>query len=152
MNPALELRLIARLRVRIGDVLEVGDVVGGYRRVIPIAEGVVDGPELVGEVLPLGADWNLARADGTDTVSARYVIKTRDGVLLSVHNQGVIADRSGGRLGITSLTIEAPVGSPYAWINDAVLVGSLTAEADEVGALIVLEYWCVGVAGESQQT
>jgi hypothetical protein len=143
MNPALELRLIARLRVRIGDVLDVGAVDGGYRRVIPIAEGTVEGPELFGEVLPLGADWNLARSDGTDSVSARYVIKTRDGVLLSVLNEGVISDRPGGRLGITSLTIEAPVGSPYGWLNDAILVGSLSTDVDDLGTVILLEYWRV---------
>ena len=149
MNPALALRLIARLRVRIGEVLDVGEVVGGHRRVIPIAEGVVEGPELFGEVLPLGADWNLARADGTDTVSARYVITTRDGVLLSVLNEGVIADRAHGRVGITSLAIEAPAASPYAWLNDAVLVGSLSVDEDARGALILLEFWCVDLAADA---
>lgn len=51
--------------------------------------------------MPLGADWNLVRADGSETVSARYLIRTHDGVLLSVLNEGVIADRltpvTGGR-------------------------------------------------------
>lgn len=148
-NPALELRLIARVNARIGDTFDVGAVVGGFRRVIPITGGVVDGPELFGEVVALGADWNLARADGTDTVSARYLIRTRDGVLLSVTNEGVVADRAAGRYGVTKLTIEAPVGSPYAWLNDAVLVGSLGVHEDAQGTLIVLEYWAADVVADA---
>lgn len=141
MNPALELRLIARVRARIGEFLEAGEVPGGQRRVIPITGGTVEGPDLVGEVVPLGADWNLVRADGTETVSARYLIRTHDGVLLSVLNEGVITGGPDNALGITALTIEAPVGTSYAWLNDAVLVGSLTVDADDQGVAIVLEYW-----------
>lgn len=141
MNPALELRLIARVRARIGEFIEVGEVPGGQRRVIPITGGTVDGPELIGEVVPLGADWNLVRADGTETVSARYLIRTHDGVLLSVLNEGVITGGPDQPLGITALRIEAPAGSCYEWVNDAVLVGSLTVDADDEGVAIVLEYW-----------
>jgi hypothetical protein len=148
MNPALALRLIARLRVDIGEFLEVGEVPSGRRRVIPIGRGTVDGPELVGEVVPLGADWNLVRADGSETVSARYLIRTHDDVLLSVHNEGVIADRPAGRFGVTALSIEAPRDSPYAWLNDAVLVGSLGVDAGADGVAVLLEYWCADLAAE----
>lgn len=146
MNPSLELRLIARLRVSVGEFLEAGEIPAGRRRVIPIGAGTVDGPELFGEVLPLGADWNLVRADGSETVSARYVIRTRDGVLLSVTNEGVITDRPDGRLGITSLKIEAPKDGGYAWLNDAVLVGSLGVDQEDSGPVVVLEYWCAVAA------
>lgn len=146
MNPALALRSIARVRVDIGDFLEVGEVPAGRRRVIPIGRGTVDGPELVGEVVALGADWNLVRADGSETVSARYLIRTHDDVLLSVHNEGVIADRPAGRFGVTALSIEAPRDSPYAWLNDAVLVGSLGVDAGPDGVAVLLEYWCAEIA------
>jgi hypothetical protein len=141
MNPALELRLIARVRARIGEFIEVGEVVGGQRRVIPITGGSVEGPDLIGEVVALGADWNLVRTDGAETVSARYLIRTHDGVLLTVLNEGVITGGPEAALGITALRIEAPAASAYAWLNDAVLVGSLTVDADELGIAIVLEYW-----------
>jgi hypothetical protein len=143
MNPQLGLRHVARVRARVGEFLEAGIVPEGIRRVIPLAGGTVEGPEIRGEVLPLGADWNLVRADGSETVSARYVIRTDDGVLLSVLNEGVISDTPDGRLGLTRLRIEAPVGSRYAELNDAVLVGSLTVEQDGVGVVVVLEYWRV---------
>lgn len=146
MNPPLKLRLIARLRVAIDEFLEVGDVPGGRRRVIPIGAGTVDGPVLVGEVLPLGADWNLVRADGTESVSAHYVIRTRDGVLLSVQNDGVISGEAEARVGVTSLSIEAPRDSAYAWLNDAALVGSLTVDPSGDDVAVLLEYWVAEVA------
>ena len=144
MSPVLELRLLARVRARIGDLLEAGDVPGGRRRVIPILGGTVEGPELFGSVLPLGADWNLVRSDGRESVSARYLIRTDDGILLSVLNEGVISDTAGGRLGLTALRIEAPRGSRYGELNDAVLVGSLLVEDDPAtGVAVLLEYWRV---------
>jgi hypothetical protein len=141
MNPPLTLRLVARLRVEIGEFLEVGEVPDGRRRVIPITGGIVDGPEIRGEVVPLGADWNLVRADGTETVSARYLIRTHDDVLLSVLNEGVISERPGGRLGVTSVRIEAPRYSSYGWLNDAVLVGSLQVDAIDGEVVVGLEFW-----------
>ncbi|MET2010989.1 DUF3237 domain-containing protein [Microbacterium chocolatum] len=145
MNTPLSLRLIARLRVSIDPPIEVGSVPGGIRRIIPIGAGVVDGPEMHGEVLALGADWNLRRDDGTETVSARYLIRTREGEVLSVLNEGVIAVRDGEPFGVTSLRIEAPREGRWAWLNDAVLVGSLQVVRGEGDVTAVsLEYWCAG--------
>jgi hypothetical protein len=142
VNPPLTLRRVARLRVEIGEFLEVGEVPDGRRRVIPITGGVVDGPEIRGDVVPLGADWNLVRADGSETVSARYLIRTHDDVLLSVLNEGVISDRPEGRLGVTSVRIEAPRDTSYGWLNDAVLVGSLQVDVADADVVVVLEFWC----------
>jgi hypothetical protein len=142
VNPPLTLRLVARLRVEIGEFLEVGEVPDGRRRVIPITGGVVDAPEIRGDVVPLGADWNLVRADGSETVSARYLIRTHDDVLLSVLNEGVISDRPEGRLGVTSVRIEAPRDTSYGWLNDAVLVGSLQVDVADADVVVVLEFWC----------
>lgn len=147
MNPALTLTLLARVRAHVGDFIEAGQVPAGQRRVIPLTGGVVEGPGLRGEIVPLGADWNLVRADGSETVSARYLLRTDDGVLLSILNEGVITDRPQGRYGITSLRIEAPEDSRYAWLNDAVLAGSLGVEAGEAGLTIILEYWYAELAG-----
>jgi hypothetical protein len=61
---------------------------GGRRRIIPIAGGVVRGPELAGEVLRGGADWQLVRADGVAEIEARYTLRTDRGELISVTNPG----------------------------------------------------------------
>lgn len=49
---------------------------------------------------------------------------------------------------ITALRIEAPRESPYADLNDAVIVGSLGVEEDAEGLLILLEYWQAVLAGD----
>lgn len=139
----LSLRLLARVRVEIDEPIDVGDVPLGRRRVIPIADGIVEGDVISGVVVPLGADWNLVRPDGSETVSARYLIRTHDDVVLSVLNEGVIADRPGGRIGVTALRIEAPQESPYAWLNDAVLVGRLDVEEVDGRPVVLLGYWSV---------
>ncbi|MDI5980801.1 DUF3237 domain-containing protein [Amycolatopsis magusensis] len=127
--PDPTLTLIARLTVLIGEPVDAGPVPGGHRRIIPITGGTAEGPRIEGEVLPLGADWNLMRPDGVAEVSARYLVRTHDGVVLTITNEGSLKF-DGVPRGITTPRIEAPADGPYAWLNDAVLVGTLTPVVD----------------------
>ncbi|WP_158220517.1 DUF3237 family protein [Kineosporia sp. A_224] len=140
-GPAPELELVARLTVTISEPIEVGAVDAGYLRVIPITGGTVEGPLVVGEVLALGADWNLRVREGRELVSARYLIRTDDGVVLSVTNEGVLSVSGTSVTGVTRPRIEAPHGR-YAWLNDAVLTGTL-APVVENGVIrgVALEFW-----------
>ncbi|WP_166462870.1 DUF3237 family protein [Amycolatopsis acidicola] len=136
-HPALALELVARLEVTIGEPIDGGDTPAGRRRVIPITGGTVAGPLLRGEVLALGADWSLLRGDGVPSVTAKYLIRTHDGVVLTVTNTGTITVGPGGASGLTTPKIEAPAGE-YAWLNDAVLVGTLVPLAG--GGGVSLEF------------
>ncbi|MBN6039661.1 DUF3237 family protein [Amycolatopsis sp. 195334CR] len=162
--------LVARLTVLIGTPVDAGPVPGGHRRIIPITGGSATGPHIEGDVLPLGADWNLMRPDGVAEVSARYLVRTRDGAVLTITNEGTLrfaatttegdtphdataesrprldkpphgATTEGGPstpVGITKPRIEAPAEGPYAWLNDAALVGTLTPLPDRTG--VALEF------------
>jgi hypothetical protein len=122
-SPSLRLELVSRLTVQIGEPIDAGRTPAGHRRIIPITGGTAEGPGFSGEVLPVGADWSLVRLDGVPTVTATYLVRTQDGTVLTVSNTGSI--KLGEIvMGITRPSIEAPDG-PYAWLNDAVLVGSL---------------------------
>lgn len=123
---------IARLTVLIGEPVDAGPVPGGHRRIIPIIGGTANGPRIEGEVLPLGADWNLMRPDGIAEVSARYLVRTLDGAVLTVTNEGCLRF-DGTPHGVTTPRIEAPADGPHAWLNDAVLVGTLTPLPDRTG-------------------
>ncbi|GAA3458109.1 DUF3237 domain-containing protein [Saccharothrix longispora] len=127
-EPALE--LVARLRVLVGEPVDAGPVPGGRRYVIPITGGSADGPLITGEVLPIGADWGLVRADGVPEVSAKYLVRTGDGTILTVTNHGTITVDGGVPRGLTTPRVEAPAG-PHAWLNDAVLVGTLGPLLDD---------------------
>lgn len=129
-------RHIGTLEVTIGVVHHIGAVPGGTRRVIEITGGTMSGPILNGEVLPGGADWNTERPDGNADVWARYTLRTSDGVALGITNSGTVHVRDGEVEAVTSIRLEAPEGS-YAWLNDAVIVGTLRPiedrEAVEIG-------------------
>jgi len=75
--------------VTLAPTLEFGRTFEGTRRVIPITGGTFEGPRIRGSVLPGGADWNLARADGGGSVDASYYLRTHDEVLIRITNQGI---------------------------------------------------------------
>ena len=142
-HPTLELELLARLQVQIAEPYDGGvTATGEASSIIPIIGGTVEGPLLEGEILPLGADWGVARTDGTFKVAARYLIRTIDGTVLTVTNTGVIAAGQ-DPIGLTSPRIEAPQGR-YAWLNDAVLIGTLSPVfANDAPVGVSLEFHCV---------
>lgn len=86
---APELRFAFEIEVEVGVPLDLGQTQNGHRRVIPIAGGRVSGPRLQGRVLPVGADWQILRPDGTADLDARYTLQTDAGALIYVVNRGV---------------------------------------------------------------
>lgn len=76
------------LRVDLGEPIEMGVGRAGQRRIIPIVGGAALGPEIEGEVLNLGADWQTVFPDGAAQLDTRYAIKTTDGAIIEVVNVG----------------------------------------------------------------
>ena len=76
------------LAVDVGEVVSMGAAPLGERRVIGILGGTFEGPEMRGEVLPGGADWQIARKDGVLDLDARYALKEQAGGLIRVVSQG----------------------------------------------------------------
>jgi muconolactone delta-isomerase len=88
--PAPRLRFVYRLEVGLGEPLDVGDVAGGHRRIVPQLGGTFTGPELNGTLLAgASADWQLVLADGTALGDIRYTLQTDAGDLLYVQSSGV---------------------------------------------------------------
>ena len=74
----------------VGAVVSLGaPAIHGERRFVPILRGNAQGPELNGELLEGGVDWQLQRADGATEISAHYVIRTSDGALIEVQSDGL---------------------------------------------------------------
>lgn len=67
----------------------IGETPQGLRRVISITGGWFDGPNLSGEILPGGSDWQLIGHDGVVSLESRYMLQTGDGALIFVYNRGV---------------------------------------------------------------
>jgi hypothetical protein len=84
----LQFEFLMKLAVDVGELVSLGAAPAGERRVVAILGGSFEGPQLRGEILPGGADWQLARKDGVLELDARYVLKERSGGLIQVVSQG----------------------------------------------------------------
>ncbi len=86
---APQLEFAFEAHVKVGAPIEIGDVSGGRRRVIPIVGGTFEGPALRGRVLDHGADWQIVRPDGLAELDTRYALETDQGGLVYVQNAGI---------------------------------------------------------------
>ena len=60
----------------VGELTSMGGGPLGERRVVAITGGTFEGPALKGSIVPGGADWQIARADGVLDIDARYALRT----------------------------------------------------------------------------
>lgn len=79
---------IFTVRIQLGAPIEIGPVTGGFRRVIPILGGTVEGDGVSGRVLESGADWQLIRPEGFIDLDARYVLRTDREEFIYISNIG----------------------------------------------------------------
>jgi Protein of unknown function (DUF3237) len=130
-----KLEFIFAARVTVDRPQEIGDVAKGARRIVPITGGDFSGPDIRGEVLPGGADWQILRGDGVAELEARYTLRSEDDALIYVRNQAlrhgppeVLAALAAGRpvapdsyyfRGATSFETSAP---RYLWLTRYIIV------------------------------
>lgn len=133
---SLTSRWVMRLEVDCAPPVAVGTTDAGLREDYPILGGRFVGNGLHGEVLP-GADRFLRRADGVGVLDARYALRTADGVLIHIHNRGLLWSPPGpdGKPDETAAfrchcvpRFEAPQGR-YAWLNQAIFAGRVAYPA-----------------------
>lgn len=136
--PAPSLEFVLQLKVKISAPYSVGKIPTGNRLVIPITGGEFSGPDIKGEVLSGGADYQLG--DGNRTMlEAIYSIKTDDGVYIHVRNRGIIYSGNNQFYFKAAPVFEAPKDSRYDWLNNAIFVCQPGKEQYEGG--IVLNVW-----------
>lgn len=124
-QPGLELLYTAT--VTLGEVVEVGQTARGNRRIIAITGGTFEGPKMRGEVMPMGWDWQLDRADGCTEIIADYFLRTDDGAVINVVNSGTICPpgEDGATNPVrTSPVFEAPLGK-YEFLGKGGFIGTL---------------------------
>ena len=133
------------LAVDVGELTSMGEGPLGERRVVGILGGTFEGPELRGEVLPGGADWQIARKDGVLDLDARYALKEQRGALVRVTSQGY---RHGSSEVLAALArgedvdpakyffrtvLRFETGAPYLdWLNKTIAVATAERKARRV--------------------
>jgi hypothetical protein len=121
--------------VTLGTALAPGETPYGRRNMIPITGGTFEGPGIRGTIVPGGWDWQLVRGDGCIDVHADYMLKTDDGVIINVINDGAICMPKTGEPPQpvrTSPRFEAPLGK-YDWLGKTAFVGTLEGAAGPNG-------------------
>ena len=86
--PAPSFEHVLDLDIEVSEPVDVGETGNGLRRIIPIAGGTVSG-RIEGEVLPVGADYQLFRVDRPTKLVAKYAFETVDGDRVYVENEGI---------------------------------------------------------------
>jgi len=84
-----ELVFAASIRVRVAAPVDLLGGQQGHRRLVPIIGGRVDGPLLVGEVLPVGMDNQILWTPTLTELRAQYALRLDDGALVYVDNAGI---------------------------------------------------------------
>ena len=80
---------MTQVRCEVGALVSLGPAKYGERRYVPLLGGTVAGPELNGDIVEGGVDWQVNRADGVLDIAAHYVIRTADGGLIEVQSDGM---------------------------------------------------------------
>lgn len=151
--PAPTLRFVCDLHVQLGAPRALGDGRSGRRLIIPITGGRVEGPDLSGNILSIGADWQTIFRDGMAQLDTRYSFETDDGALIEIMNYGhrfgppeILEKLAAGERvepGSYYMRTQARLetGDPrYAWVNRKLFVGTgARSESSVIVSLFVIE-------------
>lgn len=144
----LPARHVFSLSVDCAPALEIGKLDAGVLYIIPITGGRFAGDGMGegirGEILPGGADCNTrfgphapAKVEASH-IMADYTIRTDDGVLIRVHNEGWKSWRPGQQTNIVTTPRFQVTGGKYEWLNYGVYVGTLVPREDQTGVELAI--------------
>ncbi len=135
-EPRLE--FVYEARVRLGEVKTLGTYADGHERgTLQLLGGAFAGPRVRGIILPSSKDWPVWYGNGVRLTDVNYLFVTDDGAHLFVTVHGYRYDpkkMSGALREAEKVTpppnllrvfvhIQAPEGSPHAWMNHNLFVG-----------------------------
>lgn len=108
----MELKLFIEAEIVLGEVQDLGT-----RRIVRVMGGKFWSADLNGSILEGGGDWQNILPDGVVEIDTRYTLKTDDGALIYLTNQGL---RDGGYMRTFS-RFESN-DARYAWVNKRLFV------------------------------
>lgn len=113
------------LHVQLGESQVVGDVPEGRLVIIPIVGGTFQGPRLRGSICLGGADWNVATSPTAVHLLARYWLKTDDGHVIAVENEGFWDSARDEGVLRTTPRFQCDKNGPYAFLTTGCYTGEL---------------------------
>ena len=137
IDPGFE--FIFSVECQLADPVQFGETFEGPRRMIAITEGVFEGPDIKGSVLPTAAaDWQYTRADGVTQAEAIYALQPDDSEdIIQIENNGLrfgpddVMKRLAAGEDVdpaeyyfrTAPRFKAPIGK-YDWLNKGIFIGT----------------------------
>lgn len=125
------------MRLTVNGMQMVGATPNGGRRVGLVGGGTFEGARLKGTILPGGADWIIARPDGSTTLDVRIVLQTDDGAAIAMtyrglrHGPAEVMDKVNKGEFVdpalyyfrTAILFET-ASEKYAWLNGIIAIGT----------------------------
>ena len=108
----MELKLFLEAEIVLGEVQDLGP-----RRIVRVMGGKFWSEDLNGTILEGGGDWQQIHSDGVVEIDTRYTLKTKDGSLIYLTNQGL---RDGGYM--RTFSRFETNDERYAWLNKRLFV------------------------------
>ncbi|NVK74998.1 DUF3237 domain-containing protein [Marinomonas sp. CT5] len=144
-----ETKFVYESRVTIDKInrVSVGQSKYGDRGIVWITGGEFEGPSIKGKVISGGGDWQLLRPDGSKELDAKYALETDDGFTILVQNKVTISpaptkENPKNRYAKSVLSFEAPIGSPYEWMNKSIFLGTLDRAANyNEDPAVIIRVW-----------
>ncbi|MFN2099981.1 DUF3237 domain-containing protein [Altererythrobacter sp. MF3-039] len=147
----LKTEYIFSMQGTLGDPLAVGAGPEGFRQILPVSSGIVEGPRLNGKLATAaGADWARIRSDGSFALDVRIVIEAENGDLIYVTYGGriVAPNEEAQAIALDFAKPDPELGADryyfrinplfetasekYGWLNGIVAVGRGMSGADGV--------------------
>ena len=127
--------------VTLGPAAPVGKTGHGGRTIIPITGGSFSGPNIRGEVIPGGWDWQLLRSDGCTELEANYMLRAEDGAVINVMNKGVACPPGPGVTPLRTMAVfEAPVGK-HDWLSKSAFIGVIVPYQAPGGPAVKIRFY-----------
>jgi Protein of unknown function (DUF3237) len=135
--PELRTAHLMTMKLAVAGMQPVGATPNGNRRIGLVAGGTFEGARLRGTVLPGGADWIIARLDGSTTLDVRIVLQTDDGAAIAMtyrglrHGPAAVMEKVNRGEWVdpsqyyfrTAIAFETEAQT-YAWLNGIIAIGS----------------------------
>lgn len=112
--------LVFEISFNLGEIYDMGQTQYGHRHLIEIDGGSVNGPDIRGNVVTGGLDWQLTLSNGAMEIDEAMVLRTSDGEYIYFRNCGAAADAGDVRV---VPDFEAPNSGDYAWLNNGKFAG-----------------------------
>lgn len=135
-TPQLDAELLFTLRLEEVEDRVAGTTPRGERHIVTIDGGSFEGPDLRGQVMPGGSDWQSWRVDGSATMNCRLTLRTDDGHTFGFRIRGALDGPSdvleryargetveGAEFYLRFVGFFEAAWNKYSWLNHLVAVG-----------------------------